>query len=158
MNKRRLMIHFSATKRFDEVDYYLKSVIRKAILATLEHEKFKFDADVSVTFCDNEYIRSLNMKFRNKDKHTDVLSFPLYDNGEFDIGECISGAVLGDIVISVERAREQAKEIGNSFIEEVAFLTVHSTLHLLGYDHERSKEDDEAQCRLQKEIVASLEI
>ncbi len=152
------MIHFSATKHFDEVDYYLKSVIRRAILATLEYEKFKFDADVSVTFCDNAYIRKLNKKFRGKDKHTDVLSFPIYDNGEFDISECIEGAVLGDIVISLERAREQAFEIGNPFIREVAFLAVHSTLHLLGYDHERSSEEDELQCRVQNEIISSFEM
>ncbi len=158
MSKRSLMIHFSATKKFEEVDYYLKSVVRKAVLATLEHEKFKFDADLSVTFCDNEYIRALNRRYRNKDSHTDVLSFPIYDNGEFDVSECIGGAVLGDIVISLERAKEQALEIGNSFIREIAFLTVHSTLHLLGYDHERSKEDDELQCKLQKEIVDSIEI
>ncbi len=158
MNKRKLMIHFSATEKFEEVDYYLKTVIRKAILETLEHERFKFDADVSVTFCDNKYIRALNKKFRGKNKHTDVLSFPIYDGGDFDISECISGAVLGDIVISIERAKEQAKEIGNSFIREMAFLTVHSTLHLLGYDHERSKEDDELQCRLQNEIVSKIEL
>jgi probable rRNA maturation factor len=87
-----------------------------------------------------------------------VLSFPIYDNGEFDATECASGAMLGDIVISIERAKEQAAEIGNSFLYEVAFLTVHSTLHLLGYDHERSAEDDELQCRIQKEIISSVEI
>lgn len=151
------MIRFSATKRFDETDYYLKTIIRKAVLATLEHEKFKYDAEVSVTLCDNGYIRKLNKQYRGKDKHTDVLSFPIYDNGEFDMAECISGALLGDIVISIERAKEQAEELGHSFIREVAFLTVHSTLHLLGYDHERSKEEDELQCRLQKEIVSTIE-
>ena len=155
---RKLMIHFSATSHFEEVDYYLKCVIRRAILATLEHEKFPYDADVSVTLCDNVYIRKLNKQYRNKDKHTDVLSFPIYDNGEFDETECASGAMLGDIVISIERAKEQAVEIGNSFLYEVAFLTVHSTLHLLGYDHERSAEDDELQCRIQKEIISSVEI
>ena len=82
----------------------------------------------------------------------------MYDGGDFDLGECISGAVLGDIVISIERAKEQAKELGNSFLYEVAFLVIHSTLHLLGYDHERSSEDDELQCRLQREIISGLEI
>lgn len=158
MNKRNLMIRFAATKQFDEVDYYLKSVIRRAALATLENQKFPYDAEISVTFCDNAYIRKINKKYRNKDMHTDVLSFPIYDNGEFDVGECISGAMLGDIVISLERAREQAEEIGHSFLEEVAFLTVHSTLHLLGYDHERSAEEDELQCSLQREITEKLAI
>ena len=152
------MIRFAQSKRFEEVDYYFKTVIRRAILATLEHENFPYDAEVSVTLCDNEYIRALNKEYRGKDSHTDVLSFPIYDNGEFDLGECISGAVLGDIVISIERAAEQARELGNTFLYEIAFLVIHSTLHLLGYDHERSPEDDELQCRLQKEIIAGLEI
>ena len=155
---RKLTIRFSAVKKFDEVDYYFKSVIRKAILATLEQQEFPYNAEVSVTLCDNSYIKKLNKQYRNKDKHTDVLSFPIYDNGEFDKEECSQVAVLGDIVISLERAREQAKEIGHTFLEEIAFLTVHSTLHLLGFDHERSKEDDELQCALQKEIVKKLEI
>ncbi len=158
MNKRRLMIHFSANREYEEVDYYFKTVIRRAILATLEYEKFPYDAEVSVTLCDNKYIRKLNKNYRNKDRHTDVLSFPMYDNGNFDIGECICGAVLGDIVVSLERAKEQAAEIGNSFLREIAFLTIHSTLHLLGYDHERSPEDDDIQCKKQKEILETVEI
>ena len=145
MIDRSLYIKFSATKRFDDISYNLKSIVREAIMRTLEYEDFIYDAEVSVTFCDNEYIRKLNKKYRNKDKATDVLSFPMYDDGDFDPSECISGAVLGDIVISLERAKEQAGEIGNSFLHEVAFLAIHSTLHLLGYDHERSAEEDEAQ-------------
>lgn len=158
MSERGLYIKFSTTKRFDEINYNLKSVVREAIIRTLEYEDFIYDAEVSVTFCDNEYIRKLNKKYRNKDKATDVLSFPMYDDGDFDPTECISGAVLGDIVISLERAKEQAAEIGNSFLHEVAFLAVHSTLHLLGYDHERSAEEEEAQCVAQREIITEMEI
>ena len=152
------MIRFAASRKFPQVDYYLKTVIRRAILATLDYEGFVYDAEVSVTLVDDEYIRALNREYRGKDAPTDVLSFPLYEDGNFDISECIGGAMLGDIVISVERAKEQALEIGNSFLREVAFLTVHSTLHLLGYDHERSAEEDEEQCRRQREIVEKLEI
>ena len=155
---RSLYISFSATKRFDEASYLLKKVVRTAILATLDYEQFPYDAEVSVTFCDNEYIKDLNNEFRGIDRATDVLSFPIYDGGEFDEAECATGAVLGDIVISVERAKEQAKELGNTFMREIAFLVIHSTLHLLGYDHERSHEDDEEQCRRQKEIVSAIEI
>ena len=158
MNERSLYIKFSTTERFDEINYNLKSVVREAIIRTLDYEDFIYDAEVSVTFCDNEYIRKLNKKYRNKDKATDVLSFPMYDDGDFDPTECISGAVLGDIVISLERAKEQAAEIGNSFLHEVAFLAVHSTLHLLGYDHERSAEEEEAQCIAQREIITEMEI
>ena len=158
MNKREIMIRFAQSKRFEEVDYYLKVVVRRAVLETLKHEKFPYDAEVSVTFCDNKYIKRLNNEYRGKNTHTDVLSFPMYENGNFDLGECISGAMLGDIVISVERAKQQAKELGNSFLHEVAFLVIHSTLHLLGYDHERSAEDDELQCKLQREIISKIEI
>ncbi len=156
--KRALKINFTKTKESLETDYYFKTVIRRAIAKTLKHEEFPYDTEVSVTLCDNEYVRKLNKKYRGKDSATDVLSFPLYDGGEFDMGECISGAMLGDIVISLERAREQAQELGHGFLREVAFLSIHSTLHLLGYDHERSPEDDEAQCKAQREIISEVEI
>ncbi len=155
--KRELFIHFSATEKFDKVDFELKSIIRRAICATLDYESFPYPAEVSVTLCSAEHIRSLNNEFRGIDKATDVLSFPMYDNGKFDPDECLVCATLGDIVISIPRAKEQAEELGNTFIREVAFLTIHSMLHLLGYDHERSAEDDEKQCRLQKEIISSME-
>ena len=156
--KRALKINFSKTSDFSETDYYFKTVIRRAVLRTLEHESFPFDAELSVTLCDNEYIKKLNSEYRGKDRPTDVLSFPLYEDGNFDVSECIAGAMLGDIVISLERAREQAEEIGHGFLREVAFLTIHSTLHLLGYDHERSEADDEAQCKAQREIIEKVEI
>lgn len=158
MFEKRLFISFSATKKMPEVNYDLKSVVRRAILATLDYEDLIFGAEVSVTFCDNDYIKKLNGEFRNKDSATDVLSFPMYDfEEEFDLVTNPDGSVsLGDIVISLERAAEQAKEIGNSFEREVAFLAIHSTLHLLGYDHERSADDEEAQCIAQREIIESL--
>ncbi len=153
-----LKINFLASKKFEEIDYYFKKTVRQAVAKTLNHLDFPYDAEVSVTLCDEEYIREKNKKYRGIDKPTDVLSFPLYDNGEFDASECAFGVMLGDVIISVPRAKEQAKEIGNSFLQEVAFLTVHSVLHLLGYDHERSAEDEQIQCSLQKEITATLEI
>ena len=156
--ERALKINFTKTKATLETDYYFKTVIRRAIVKTLAYEKFPYDAEVSVTLCDNEHIKKLNKEYRGKDSATDVLSFPLYESGEFDMGECISGAMLGDIVISLERAEEQAKELGHGFLREVAFLAVHSTLHLLGYDHERSAEDEEKQCKAQREIIAEVEI
>lgn len=154
--KRELYIHFSATENFKEINYVLKSVIRTAVAATLEYENFPYPAEVSVTLCSAEHIHGLNKQYRGVDRPTDVLSFPMYEDGNFDPDECILGAPLGDIVISVPRAKEQAEELGNTFLREVAFLTVHSTLHLLGYDHERSDEDDETQCRIQKEIIDTI--
>lgn len=158
MNNFRLFISFSQTKKFPECDYEMKSLIRRAILATLDYEGFEYDTEVSVTFCDNEYIKVLNNEFRNKDSATDVLSFPMYDIEELESETNPDGSVsLGDIVISLERAAEQASELGHSLKREVAFLVIHSTLHLLGYDHELSKDDEEAQCLAQREIVETLE-
>lgn len=155
-----LFISFSATDRFSECDYSLKYAVRRAIEATLEYEDFPYGAELSVIFCDNEYIKKLNASFRDKDSATDVLSFPMYDfEGEDELPLNPDGSLtLGDIVISVERAAEQAKEIGNSTTREIAFLAIHSTLHLLGYDHERSKDDEEAQCLAQREIIETLQI
>ena len=154
-----IFISFSATKKFDECDYYFKLVVRRAVKATLEYLGIESDAEVSVTFCDNAYIKELNKLHRNKDSATDVLSFPMYDfSSEDEELPEYEPITLGDIVISIERAKEQAKEIGNTFLEEIAFLVVHSMLHLLGYDHERSPEDEEAQCFAQKKIVKSIEI
>lgn len=150
----KLQIFFSKSDGFS-VSYELKCAVRAAILATLKYEGFPFDAEVSVTFADNEYIHGLNNEYRGMDKPTDVLSFPMYDDG-FPYDECQHGCTLGDIVISLEKAEEQANELGHDLIREVAFLAIHSTLHLLGYDHERSPEEDEEQCRRQREILESL--
>ena len=155
----KLYINFSQTKKFEECDYYFKYVIRKAIATALNYEGFEYDAELSVTLTDNKYIRNLNKQYRSKDKSTDVLSFPIYDfrNGDtpIDDGEPV---MLGDIVISIEKAKKQAAEIGNPFLVEIAFLTVHSVLHLLGYDHELGEEEDARQCNAQKEIMALLDI
>ena len=154
--EQQLYISFSATEKFDDVDYLVKSKIREGILKTLMNENFPYPAEVSVTFCSEEYIHALNKRHREVDRPTDVLSFPLYEKNEFTYEECAMGACLGDIVISVPRAREQAKELGNSFLREITFLAIHSTLHLLGYDHEKSEAEDELQCTLQKEIIEKI--
>ena len=110
-------------------------LIRKCCHAVLAMEGMDDNAEVSVTFLDNAQIRQLNREFRNIDKATDVLSFPLGENGVYDINEDTGAKLLGDIAISMEKAQEQSEEYGHSFQREVAFLTVHSMLHLLGYDH-----------------------
>ncbi len=151
-------ISFSKTCVLPIDDYLLKLTVRRASLATLDYMELEYDTEVSVTFCDNDYIHALNLEHRGVDRHTDVLSFPMYEGGEFDPVECSLGCMLGDIVISVERAIEQAGEVGNTPLREIAFLTVHSMLHLLGYDHEKSPEDEEEQCRLQREIIERVDI
>lgn len=154
--KAELYIHFSATESFDEINYASKIAIRQAVAATLEYENFPYPAEVSVTLCSPSHIHALNKEYRGVDRPTDVLSFPLFEDGIFPPEECFMGAPLGDIVISVPRTREQAAELGNTFLRELSFLTVHSMLHLLGYDHERSLEDEETQCRIQKEIIDNI--
>ena len=120
----------------------MRSFIQAAVKETLAYEQFEDQCEVSVTLVDNEKIKALNSEYRNKDRETDVLSFPLLD-GEYSDEDLVDGFLpLGDIVISLEKAREQAAELGHNINEEVAFLCVHSTLHLLGYNHETSPEDE----------------
>jgi probable rRNA maturation factor len=111
-------------------------LIRRCCNAVLALENFEDSAEVSVRFVNNEQIRQLNNQYRNIDKETDVLSFPLGENGSYDVNMDTGAKMLGDIVISMEKAVEQAKLYNHPLQREVGFLTVHSMLHLLGYDHE----------------------
>ena len=113
----------------------VKLLVRRCCIAVLEEEDFPGNAEISVTFTDDERIRELNRLYREIDKSTDVLSFPLGENGEYDINPATGAKLLGDIVISVPHALAQAEEYGHSLQREIGFLTVHSMLHLLGYDH-----------------------
>ena len=133
------------------VDASLRALIRKAVNGALKYEKFEKIAEVSVTFTDDPKIHELNREYRDVDRPTDVLSFPMYSEEDED-------AVLGDIVISLERAQAQSLEYGHSFEREVAFLCVHSVLHLLGYDHETGEEDEREMFARQDEIMKMLEI
>ena len=156
MKSPKLFITFSATKQMPLANYELKKTLRAAILNTLIYEGFESDAEISLTVCDNEYIQSINKQFRDIDRATDVLSFPMYEAGEWEDEGEFGPIPLGDIVISLERTAAQAEELGHSFLREAAFLAIHSTLHLLGYDHERSKEDDEEQCRRQRAVIEMM--
>ena len=156
MKKNKLFISFAATKDMPRADYTLKKTLRAAVLETLLYEGFSGEASVSITVCDNAHIRKLNKQYRDIDRETDVLSFPLYDfecEDDMPEGESLP---LGDIVISIERAKEQAKEIGHSTEHEAAFLCVHSTLHLLGYDHETGEEDEKEMFSRQRKIIDSM--
>lgn len=115
----------------------LRILIRRSCNAVLKYEQFEGAAEVSVSFVDNEEIAQLNKQYRDKPVPTDVLSFPLGENGVYDKNPETGAFVIGDVVISLEKAMEQAEMYGHSLQREVAFLTVHSMFHLLGYDHER---------------------
>lgn len=110
-------------------------LIRKACNATLKNEGFEDSAEVDVTLVNDEMIQQINKEHRNIDSSTDVLSFPLGENGVYDTDPENGAKMLGDIVISVEHAIAQADLYGHGLEREIAFLTVHSMLHLLGYDH-----------------------
>ena len=110
-------------------------LVRKACIATLKTENFDFDAEVDVTFVDDKTICQMNREFRDIDSATDVLSFPLGVDGNYDENPATGAKMLGDIVISVEHAVKQAELYGHGLEREIAYLTVHSMLHLLGYDH-----------------------
>lgn len=150
-----LRIYFSNEQEKIKVTYAVKILIRSAITETLALEDFDRNAQVSVTFVDNEGIHEINRKFRNIDRPTDVLSFPLLGDDDLPDDKLFS-VPLGDIVLSLERAKEQAEEFGHSFEREVAFLTAHSVLHLLGYDHETGEEDEKTMRAKQNQIMEAL--
>lgn len=112
--------------------------IRKAAVTALECEKYDEDCEISISIVSQEEIRELNAAYRNIDRVTDVLSFPM-DDEPFE-GEA---AVLGDVVLCYDRAEEQAEEYGHGINREICYLTVHSVLHLLGYDHMNDEEKRE---------------
>ena len=113
----------------------VRMLIRRCCHAVLELEQFEGSAEVDVSLVDNEQIHAINLEQRNIDAPTDVLSFPLGEDGVYDQNPATGAYMLGDIVISLERAQAQAEEYGHTLQREVGYLTVHSMLHLLGYDH-----------------------
>ena len=122
-----------------------EKLVEEVALTVLENEGFTTDCEISVVITDNENICTLNNEFRAKNTPTDVLSFPMLEFDEehniiSDDEDLGCGLLLGDIVISLERAQAQATEYGHSLEREIGFLCAHSVLHLLGYDHEDSEE------------------
>ena len=155
--KNNLMIYFATAADGYKITHKLKMLVRASVLATLSYEGYGQKCEVSVTFTDNEGIRAVNKEYRGIDAPTDVLSFPLTDFEGGDEPPTDEPFIsLGDIVISLERAREQAEEFGHSFERECAFLCVHSMLHLLGFDHVNSDEEDAEMRRRQSEILESM--
>ena len=115
------------------------------------------NGEVSVTLTNNEYIHTLNKEYRGIDRPTDVLSFALNESEEPEMVDGPAVNVLGDLIISVERAEEQAADYGHSLRREVAFLTVHGMLHLLGYDHMEDEEREEMEAE-QRFVMEKLGI
>lgn len=151
-----------------ELDFPYEELIRQVVVAALDYEECPYEAEVNVLLTDDEAIREANQEFRDIDRSTDVLSFPMVEYeapGEFDfleeMDECFhpeSGELLlGDIVISTDHVWAQAEEYGHSRQRELAFLVAHSMLHLMGYDHMEEEERREMEDR-QEAILQQMGI
>ena len=137
---------------FMEITKDDEKAVREAACKVLETEGCEGDYEISVSFVTNNEIKELNRDYRNVDSVTDVLSFPMDDE------EDPEGVVmLGDVILSTEKIKEQAEEYGHSLRREMTYLTVHSVLHLLGYDHMEEDEKSEMRGR-EKEVMKELEI
>lgn len=147
-----------------EITEDINKKIKKVIEYALKEEKVNIDYEISVIYIDNKQIKELNRKYRDIDRETDVLSFPMlqypekkvfketYNNFKFDDSYFDKDKlVLGDIAVSLEKAVEQSEEFGHSFLREVCYLTIHSVLHLLGYDH--MEEDEKIIMRKREEEI-----
>ena len=160
--KHKIVIAFQArTLRRLSLSLYLKKCIRTA----LAQEHVPAACEISVLLTDDDGIRAINQAQRQIDRATDVLSFPMNEltPGAFDPDVCewdyeTERAMLGDMVISMERCAEQAETYGHSFAHEVSYLTVHSVLHLLGYDHVDEGEDKRRMRAREKEIMRLLDV
>ena len=136
----------------------IEHLIEICTAAALEEEGIDDTAEVSVTLVDNEGIRELNREHRDIDRETDVLSFPLGDDDGYEVDPDNDAIMLGDIVISLEKAAQQAEEYGHSYRREVAFLITHSLFHLLGYDHVNSEEEETIMVGKQDKVLDTLGI
>jgi len=156
-----------------ELEY--SEYIEKAVKTALYIENVNYGCEINVEITDNSQIQQLNKEYRGKDAPTDVLSFPMIESDRIDfiksdnkneILKTFSDEVnpenglilLGDIIISIEKAKEQSEELNQSLERELMFLAIHSTLHLLGYDHELSEKDDLIMREKQREIIKYIEI
>ena len=136
-----------------DVESSWESLMEKAAAICLAEENLPSEVQIGVTFVDNEGIREINREYRDKDTATDVLSFPMYEaDEEIDDFELV---LLGDIVISLERAEEQRVEYGHPLSREVLYLFCHGLLHLCGYDHETEEEKSQMRER-EEEILGQI--
>ena len=132
-----------------------EKLIKEVVSRVLEEEKVLPEVDVYITLTNNEEIHKINKEYRDVDRPTDVLSFPMYERDEIaglknDTDDEIE-KILGDIIVSIEKVREQAEEYGHSFERELAYLVTHGMLHLLGYDH--MIEEEKAVMRKREEEI-----
>ena len=152
-------VYYEEIEKIDE-----ESLIRNVVETVLKEEGVKKNVDVYITLTHNDNSQEINAEHRNIDKPTDVLSFPMFEREEipelkedsFDEEGQVE-MMLGDIIVSVEKVREQAEEYGHSFKRELAYLVTHGMLHLLGYDH-MIEEEKVVMRKREEEILAILDI
>lgn len=154
MTDNKIRVIITNNQKAVKIPTGLRMLIRRCCNAVLQLEKFQGPAEISVTFVDNQEIKKLNAQYRNKDTETDVLSFPMGENGVYDTNMDTGAKILGDVVISMEKAVEQANAFDHSLQREVGYLTAHSVLHLLGYDHIDNM--DRVRMREKEELVMDL--
>lgn len=160
------MTEHSITVVCEKPNEELEKLITRVVNGALDAEKVEQNCDVCVIITDDENIHELNLEHRGVDRPTDVLSFPMLELSPgqkievnpLEIDESTGAVMLGDIVISEDRAKAQAEEYGHSEEREFAFLVVHGMLHLLGYDHEKGEEDEKLHFSRQEEILEALGI
>ncbi len=152
-------VYYEEIEKIDE-----ESLIRNVVETVLKEEGVKKEVEVYITLTHNDNIRKINAEHRNIDKPTDVLSFPMFEREEIPMLKKESSSeegqvetMLGDIIVSVEKVREQADEYGHSFKRELAYLVTHGMLHLLGYDH-MIKQEKVVMRKREEEILAILDI
>ena len=154
MTKDRIRVVITNSQKKVQIPTGLRMLVRRCCTAVLKMEKFEGAAEISVTFVDNEQIKELNTQYRDKPIETDVLSFPMGNDGKYDTDPNTGAQILGDVVISMEKALEQSELFGHSFQREVGYLTAHSVLHLLGYDHMEPLE--KVRMREKEELVMDM--
>ncbi|EIT85213.1 metal-binding heat shock protein [Fictibacillus macauensis ZFHKF-1] len=152
-----MTLHIDFTDETEQVTAQQEQDVRNLLEKAAEMEGITGDAEVSITFVTDEVIHEINKQYRDKDRATDVISFAMEEMGEGELE--ISGAdlprILGDIIISLDTAKEQAEEYGHSLSREIGFLTLHGFLHLLGYDH-MTEEDEKEMFGRQDEILQAF--
>lgn len=149
--------HVSITnqQRKERTPKQLKDLIRRTVACVLEYEGVEANCETSVLLVDDRGIRELNRDFRQIDRATDVLSFP---SGEYPLPQGETELYVGDMALSLERARRQAEEYGHTYEREIAFLTAHSVLHCLGYDHVDDPEGEREMFSRQEAILTKMGI
>lgn len=151
-------VYFINRQKEQVIDPALRQFLRTCIKTTLEVEGFADFFEVNVTFVNDTQIQKINAQYRQIDAPTDVLSFPMGEDGLYDINPENGAYLLGDVVLNVNRIRSQAQDFGHSFEREAGYLTVHSILHLCGYDHVDEGQQKAAMRAKEEQVLTKLKL